>query len=247
MSAPALVALAHGSRDPRSGRTVREIVKTAKASRRDLTIETAFLDHNSPTLPVVAERLAARGHRELVVVPLFLTEAYHVAVDVPGVVADVQQRQPTLSVRVTRPIGADPVLLSILDQRMREALRSARVHELDALVMVSAGSSDANANATIARLGQLWGTRHHLPASVAFASAAPPSAGEAVRDLRRRGRRHVAVGSLFVAPGALLDRAGELALEAGAVAVSEPLGAHEELSRLVLARYLVGAFDLVDV
>jgi len=39
----------------------------------------------------------------------------------------------------------------------------------------------------------------------------------------------------------------ELALEAGAIAVSEPLGAHPELARTILARYAVGAVELVPV
>ena len=80
-----------------------------------------------------------------------------------------------------------------------------------------------------------------------FASSAPPATGEAVRAFRKEGRRHIAVASLFLAPGFLPDRAAELALEAGAVAVSEPLGAHPEIARTVLARYAVGAVELVPV
>jgi sirohydrochlorin ferrochelatase len=247
MSAPALVALAHGSRDPRSGRTIRDIVKTAKRLRPGLPIEAAFLDHNNPDLPTVVERLSRKGHEEFVVVPLFLSQAFHVKVDVPAVVKATKEQRSNLSVRVTRELGTESVLLSILDQRMREALRAARVRELDALVMVSAGSSDPTANVAVTRVAQAWGKRHHLPTSVAFASASPPSAGEAVREWRRRGRHHVAVGSYFIAPGTLLDHAAELALEAGAVAVSQPLGPHEEISRLVLARYSVGALDLVEI
>ena len=60
-------------------------------------------------------------------------------------------------------------------------------------------------------------------------------------------RRHIAVASLFLAPGPMVDRAGELALEAGAVAVSDPLGAHPEVARTILARYAVGAVELVPV
>jgi hypothetical protein len=78
-------------------------------------------------------------------------------------------------------------------------------------------------------------------------AAAPPAAGEAVRALRADGRRHVAVGLLFLAPGFLTDRVTELALEAGAVAVAEPLGADQEIAEIVLARYAVGAVDLVDL
>ena len=63
----------------------------------------------------------------------------------------------------------------------------------------------------------------------------------------RQGRRHIAVGSLFLAPGFLHDRVSELSFEAGAVAVSEPFGADEEVARTVLARYAVGAVELVPV
>ncbi len=247
MTAPALIALAHGSKDPRSARTVREIVATTRRLRPGLRIETAFLDHVRPDLDTVVSRLERQGHREVVVVPLLLTAAYHARVDVPAVVQQVNDTHADVAVTTAHVIGPDAALLSILDERLREALRLARVRELDALVLAAAGSSDARANASIARIARLWGHRHRLPTSVAFASAAPPSTGEAVRDWRRQGKRYVAVGSLFVAPGKLPDRAEELALEAGAVAVSAPLGAHSELARLILARYSVGALDLVQI
>jgi sirohydrochlorin ferrochelatase len=96
-------------------------------------------------------------------------------------------------------------------------------------------------------LARTWGTRHKLPVTAAFASAAPPAAGEAVRAFRAEGRRHIAVASFFLAPGFLPDRAAELSTEAGAIAVSAPLGAHPEVARAVLARYAVGAVELVPV
>jgi sirohydrochlorin ferrochelatase len=247
MSAPALIALAHGSRDPRSARTVREIVATTKRRRPDLRIEAAFLDHVRPDVGTVVDRLVARGHTEIVIVPLLLSTAYHARVDVPAVAEAAAARHPGIGVRVAEVLGTDASLLAVLDVRLRESLRDARVRELDALVLAAAGSSDARANAMVARLARVWGNRHHLPTSVAFASTAPPSTGEAVRDWRRQGRRHVAVGSLFIAPGMLPDRAAELAYEAGAVAVSAPLGAHDELARVILARYSVGALQLVEI
>ena len=107
-------------------------------------------------------------------------------------------------------------------------------------MLAAAGSSDARANQAVARLARVWGARDKLPVSAAFASAAPPTTGEAVRAFRAEGRQHIAVGSLFLAPGFLPDRAGELALEAGAVAVSAPLGCDPEIARTILARYAVG-------
>jgi sirohydrochlorin ferrochelatase len=247
MTAPALVALAHGSRDPRSAQTIKALVSEVRSLRPDLRVEPAFLELSKPSFATVVDRLVKAGYDEIVVVPLLLSEAYHAKVDVPEVVAEATARHAGLQIRATKVLGLEPAFLEVLDRRLRAALSDARVRELDALVLAAAGSSDHLANQAVTRLARLWGSRHRLPTVAAYASAAPPATGEAVRQFRSEGRRHIAVGSLFLAPGTLPDRASELALEAGAVAVSAPLGADPVLARTVLARYAVGAVELVPV
>lgn len=247
MAAPALVALAHGSRDRRSAATINALVAEVRAMRPDLRIEVAFLDLSKPAFGTVVNKLVRAGFDEIVVVPLLLTDAYHAKVDVPSAVAEQQALHEGLQIRATEILGMETSFLEVLDARMREALKEARCRELDALVLAAAGSSDPLANQAVARLARVWGTHHKLPVKAAYASTTPPATGEAVRAFRAEGRRHVAVASLFLAPGFLPDRAKELALEAGAVAVSEPLGAHPELARTILARYAVGAVELVPV
>ncbi|MDT9592570.1 sirohydrochlorin chelatase [Nocardioides zeae] len=247
MAAPALIALAHGSRDPRSAATIKALVGEVRAQRPDLRVEAAFLELSKPTFQTVVDKLVRAGHDEIVVVPLLLSDAYHAKVDVPAAIAEATARHEGLQIRASHILGLEQVFLQVLDERLRSALRAARVRELDALVLAAAGSSDALANQAVARLARVWGARHKLPVTAAFAASAPPATGEAVRAFRAEGRRHVAVASLFLAPGKLPDRAAELALEAGAVAVSAPLGAHPEVARVVLARYAVGAVELVPV
>jgi sirohydrochlorin ferrochelatase len=247
MTAPALLTLAHGSRDARSAQTIGAIHDLVRSLRPDLRIESAFLELSTPSHTTAFARLAADGVEEVVVVPLLLTEAYHARVDVPSAVAAAAVEHPGLRVHTTPVLGARRSFLGVLDRRLRAALASSRVRELDALVLAAAGSSNALANHAVARLARLWGARHRLPTVAAFASAAPPATGEAVRQFRAEGRRHIAVGSMFLAPGTLPDRAAELAVEAGAVAVSAPLGADAEVARTILARYAVGAVELVPV
>lgn len=247
MTAPALIALAHGSRDPRSPATVQSLVEEVRHQRPDLPVEAAFLDLSKPAFGKVVDKLVRRGHDEIVVVPLLLSEAFHARVDVPSAIAEHGARHPGVRIRASKVLGLEPSFLGVLDERLRVALKRARVRELDALVLAAAGSSDPLANQAVARLARVWGSRHRLPVSAAYASAAPPATGEAVRAFRAEGRRHVAVASMFLAPGTLPDRAAELALEAGAVAVSEPLGADPVVARAVLARYAVGAVELVPL
>ena len=88
MTAPALVALAHGSRDPRSAHTIKALVDEVRGMRPDLRVEPAFLERAKPSFATVVDRLVRAGYDEIVVVPLLLTEAYHAKVDVPRAVAE---------------------------------------------------------------------------------------------------------------------------------------------------------------
>lgn len=247
MTAPALIVLARGSRDPRFAATISALTEAVTCLRPGLRVAPAFLETAAPSFDETVSQLVDEGHDEIVVVPLLLSEAYHATEGVPSVIATAEARHLGLRIRMTKVLGLDAAVFHVLDRRLREALAANRVRELDALVLAGAGSSDPAANAAIARAARRWGKSHHVPTIAAFASQAPPAAGEAVRALRADGRRHIAVGLLFLAPGFLTDRVTELALEAGAVAVAEPLGAESEIAEIILARFAVGALDLVDL
>src|SRR3954470_24093582 len=135
MSAPALIALAHGSRDPRSSATIEALVDQVRELRPDLRIEAAFLELSKPAFGKVVDKLVRAGHDEIVVVPLLLSEAYHAKVDVPSAVAEATARHPQLRIQASSILGLEPAFLEILDERLREALREARCRELDALVL----------------------------------------------------------------------------------------------------------------
>lgn len=247
MAAPALIVLARGSSDPRFVASITALSEAVACLRPGLRVAPAFLEIAVPSFEETVRELVDEGHDEVVVVPLLLSEAYHATEGVPFVIATAEARHPGLRIWMTKVLGLDAAVFRILDRRLREALSANRVRELDGLVLAGAGSADPAANAAIARAARKWGKSHRVPAVAAFASQAPPAAGEAVRALRADGRRHIAVGMLFLAPGFLTDRVTELALEAGAVAVAEPLGAELEIAETILARYSVGAVDLVDL
>ena len=145
MTAPALVALAHGSRDPRSTASITALTDLVARTRPDLRVEPAFLELAAPSHTDAIDRLVAEGHDEIVVVPLLLTEAYHATVDVPAVVEGAMRRHPGLRVRATQVLGLESEFLEILDRRLRSALAERRVRELDALVLGSGSGSGKDA------------------------------------------------------------------------------------------------------
>ena len=247
MTAPSLVLLGHGSNDPQVPQVSHQIREGLLAIRPELDVHVAFLDHCPPSGMQVVSRLVNQGVPEVVFVPLLLSDAFNVQAEVPALLAQVRTAYPELRVIAARPIGPEAQLLSIIDRRLRDALRARRVSELDGLVFAAAGSSDIRSNALVARRARQWATHHRLPCVTAFATGSGPSTAEAIRTLRGQGRRHIAVGSWFLSPGLHYTRQAKLAVEAGAVAVSAPMGGEPEIAEVALIRYVIAAMDLVDL
>ncbi len=247
MTAPSLILLDYGSQDPRVAQVSQEFRASLQQMRPELDIQVAFLDHCAPALPGAVKKLLRKGVEEVVLVPLSLSDAFEASATVPAVAQTLQAAHAGLRIRVSRPIGPEAALLSIVDRRLREALRAHHVTELDGLVLAAAGSTDIRSNALLARRTRQWAAHHKLPCLTGLASESGPSAGEAVRTLRSQGRRHIAVGSWFLSPGPSFVQQSDEAHEAGAVAVADSLGAEPQIAEFVLTRYLVAAMELVDL
>ena len=230
--APPLVAVAHGSRDPRSAATITALLDVVRAQRPDLDVRAAFLELSAPRVPDVLAALAGEGHRDAVIVPLLLGSAYHARVDLPGLVAETHARLPRLSLSVSEVLGPDERLATLALRRLVATGTSLDDPSLG-VVLAGAGSSHAPANAAVAAVVASWS--HRFLVRPAFASMADPSVPEAVAALRAGGARRIAVASWFIAPGRLPDKVAALAGPDALVA--EPLGPAPELAEIVLDRY----------
>jgi sirohydrochlorin ferrochelatase len=238
-----LVAVAHGSKDPRAPATVAELAAVARERSPGLDLRTAFLGHAPPSLPQVLSTIEA--DRAVTVLPLLLTAAFHSKADIPRMLARVAR--PGVSYGDT--LGPHPLLLDALDRRLAEADPGAHADPgRTAVVLAAAGSSDPEANATIARLAAQWQARAGWHAvRPAYASAAAPSAdgrrpegvspAAAVARLLRDGAPRVAVATYLLAPGLFADRIRDASLAAGAAAVSPALGACAEVADVLLDRF----------
>jgi sirohydrochlorin ferrochelatase len=231
-----VVAVAHGSRDPRAAATVAALLDAVRARRSGVPVHAAFLDHGPPAPDQVLAGVAEDGTDEAVVLPLLLTAAYHSKTDLPGVLNRVRARHPRLHVRTADTLGPHPLLMAALERRLSDA--GVEPGDPDtAVVLVSAGSSDASANATIARLAREWRSRGWWAAVPAYASATGPKPGEAVAGLLEAGAPRVAVASYFLAPGYFTDKVANETQAAGAFAISPALGAAPEIATLITHRY----------
>jgi sirohydrochlorin ferrochelatase len=218
MSSPALLAVAHGSRDPAATEVVRTLAGQVRRLAPVLDVRVAFLGHAEPTLPAELDAAGANT----VVVPLLLSSGYHLSSDISGAASSA-------GARVAGPLGPDELLLTALTARLAEA----GVPDGTPVVLAAAGSSDPAAAADVRQQAELLAERLGVPVTAAFASGAPPTVPDAVADLRALTGGPVAVASYLLAPGQFQDQLAA----SGADWVTEPLGGHPAVAGLVIERY----------
>jgi sirohydrochlorin ferrochelatase len=266
MNSPILIACAHGTSNAQGAAEVNALRDAIAALRPGLDVREAYVDVQQPDLVDVVAGLpadipasdggaAATSAAEAdeapqaagapgaagvsaVVVPLLLSVGYHVKVDIAKA---VKSRPGTVA---AAPLGPDPRLAALLDQRLREA----GVTDNDAIVLAAAGSSNPNAAVSVEELArQLQALRSNriLPA---YGASAKPSVPEAVAMLREEAAGgagagesaggvsvggRVVVASFLLAPGFFHDQLAK----AGADLVTEPLLPSSVLAEIALERY----------
>ncbi|MFE3764036.1 sirohydrochlorin chelatase [Streptomyces sp. NPDC059104] len=226
---PTLVAVAHGSRDPRAPHTVLALLERVRELRPRLDVRLGHIELNRPLLGDTLRALSG----EAVLVPLLLGRGTHVKRDLPASAA----RAAHLRVRVAAPLGPHPLLVEALFERLLEAGWNPGRPDGAAVVLAAAGSRDpesaADTRRTAAQLSERLGGIPVVPAYASANTSATPDVREVVRALTARGHHRIAVASYFAAPG----RFASASAAAAPGPASAPLGAHPALARLVLQRY----------
>jgi sirohydrochlorin ferrochelatase len=198
-----LVAVAHGSADPRAAATLTALMAVVaeraaardRARGRDVGLPAArlaYLGHAAPSLPQVIGTIGSgQQPGRVTVLPLLLTAAYHSKTDIPRVLARLSGEFPRLEVSYGATLGPHPLLLRALERRLAEADPLGPARHADpayrgrtAVVLAAAGSTDPEANAAVARLAAHWQARAGwfavcpAHASAALNPAAPGTAGK---------------------------------------------------------------------
>ncbi|MBS9371529.1 sirohydrochlorin chelatase [Rhodococcus sp. B50] len=232
-----LVAVAHGSRDPRSSRAVAAALDTVRAENPGLDVRLAFLDLNTPSVGQVLDALAADGHRQVAVVPLLLGSAFHARVDLPALLREARQRHPRLEVLCSPILGDDGLLVDAA----RDLITATGVSVDDPSVGVAVcavGSRRPDANrATEPVVPRILAGTAWTRASACFATSAEPSVGSALGSLSRSGARTLVLAPWILAPGLLWDRACSVAESVPNVRIATTLTDHSAVAGVIAARY----------
>ncbi|MGI8775971.1 MAG: sirohydrochlorin chelatase [Acidimicrobiales bacterium] len=249
-SHPALLVVGHGSRSAAGVAEYWKLADVVRSQAPDVEVGCGFIELAPPDLDTAIDDLVASGATSVVASPLILLGAGHLKNDGPAALHRGRHRHPRVEFHYARDLGIHPLVLAVARDRIAEAVGACEpavlgtCDRVTAVVVVSRGSSDPDANADLYKVGRLLADASHVDMiEPAFVSLAPPDVSAALDRCERLGATHIAVVPYFLFMGVLVERIRD---QTTAWAAAHPdvevrhgphLGADPRIATLLLDRY----------
>jgi sirohydrochlorin ferrochelatase len=120
-----LVLVDHGSRRAESNALHEDTVRAWRASSGYPIVEAAHMELAEPSIGTAFDACVAQGATTVVIQPYFLSPGRHWDRDIPELAAEAAARHPGVHFLVTAPLGPHPLLMTIVEDRVRQCLRHA--------------------------------------------------------------------------------------------------------------------------
>ena len=212
-AAPALLTIAHGTRDPRGAQEMQTLLDSLRA-RHVAPVENGWLeDFAEPSVGEAAQRLVAAGATAIVTVPFLNFGAYHAKTDVPAALGDLPQG---LHVAHGRMLGLHPALFDLARSRI-DAVSDPADRGEEVLIVAASGSSDPDANSDVAKAARFLaeGTGHRWVEHT-FAGVTWPRIDEVLRRAAAAGAKRAVIFNWSLLAGLLEQRIADTAAEVAA-------------------------------
>jgi sirohydrochlorin cobaltochelatase len=218
MTGPALLMLAHGSRDAEARAEYVRIHAALSARLAPSTVVFSALEFpDDDKLPSIAEgwrRCLAAGADQIVALPFFLFPAGHVREDLPAELRAARDAGGWACLDMLPPLGPADEILDTLDGRATDALaqltsEAGAKAAPAALIVVGAGTSDPDANGDLCKASRLIWERfpdRYAMVETAWVSLTRPGVPDVVERCHRLGAERIVVAPYFLNTGVLLKR-----------------------------------------
>lgn len=217
-----LLVVGHGTRNSQGVQQLLTLSQQIAEIASPCPVEGCFLELAQPTIEEGVQRLASRGVKRLVTVPILLFEAGHAKADIPQGVAQAARESGVRVEAQSPPLGCSAEVLALSHQRLiesiereegecdREKLANLLSGPTSCLVMLGRGASDQKAVGAMRRLAVLRQRRcgaAHL--KVGFFAAAKPSVTELLGSLPASKYQRFFLQPHLLFPGELMEQLRE--------------------------------------
>jgi sirohydrochlorin ferrochelatase len=127
-AATGLIIVDHGSRRAESNDLLLEVAEAYRRHSGWAIVEPAHMELAEPSIAAAFARCVAQGAKHVVIFPYFLAPGRHWHQDIPQLAAEAAEPFASDGVThaVTSPLGLHPLMLRVIDDRIRERLDSDR-------------------------------------------------------------------------------------------------------------------------
>lgn len=246
MMAEAVLLVGHGSREAEGNVQFEAFVERVRPAFPGRVTRHCYIELATPEIPEGIDQCVAQGAARVVVLPVILFSSGHAKLEIPHEIDEAQGRHPGVDFRYARPLGVDPRILAILDERLAEA--AVRMPPGDraetAVLLVGRGSSDPDANGDIFKIARmLWEGRGFGWVETCFIGIAKPDYPTGIWRCVTLGARRVIVVPYMLFTGVLVKRM-EAQLEGFRrdfqgipMALAGYLGGHPKLIEILVERH----------
>ena len=227
---------------------MHQLADLVSAARPDLAVDLGFLEMTEPPAGSAADRLARRGCRRVVVLPLVLLGAGHAKSDVPAIVVEARDRHSEVEWVFGSPLGVSREPVELLGKAVVAAGGAGLP-----LLLVARGTSDPDANGDAHKAARLVAEWTGAPfVHVGFSGVTGPTVTEAADVFARLGYPRIAVAWWYLTHGRLIERGrDELSSFSGTTGVdvvdAGHLGPDPALVPLIETAYANAAHGAISV
>jgi sirohydrochlorin ferrochelatase len=114
----ALLLIAHGSRHAEANADLEHVAEQLRQRGYEIVVA-AYLELAEPNIETGGERCVQLGGQRVVLVPYFLSAGVHVRRDLSAARDTLARRFPSVTFHLAEPLGRHPLLLDVVEDRVR--------------------------------------------------------------------------------------------------------------------------------
>lgn len=215
----AYLLIGHGTRNAQGQNQLRQVATQFEVLMQPNISELAFLELAEPSIPVAVEKLASRGAKQIVVVPVLLFAAGHALQDIPKAVAQAAADHHMTIQGQTASLELSQAVLELSARRFRQAVCQSgqtpgcwqncdgpRCQNIG-LAMIGRGSRSAAATAKMRLFAQR--RRHFTPVAAletGFIYAQEPKVDEVLQRLSQSQHSTIVIQPHLLFEGELIEQ-----------------------------------------
>lgn len=202
-----ILLVGHGSRNQAGNLEIEQFHEQWQARNLDWRIELCFIELAEILLPEGLQR-AAQDSDKVIVVPLIISAAGHVKVEIPEYIEEARHQFPNVEFVYAPHLGSNETMLEILQKQLKSALKTLSMPDpkTTGVILLGRGSSDKVANGELAKLARwLFEETEHELVEIAFTGVTYPRLETVVQRQTKLGMSQIVILPYYLFTGVLIE------------------------------------------